>query len=69
MIDEQFVKVGQKFKSQVNGAILEIIKIGHNWLGETYVTVKDEKNRFGETGKEWFKRLLLDVIKEDKAND
>lgn len=69
MIDEQFVKVGQKFKGQVNGAILEIIKIGSNWLGETYVTVKDEKNRIGEAGKEWFKRLLLDVIEEDKAND
>lgn len=65
MIDEQFVKVGQKFKGQVNGANCEIIKIGKNWLGKTYVTVKDEKSRINETGKEWFKHLLLDVIEED----
>lgn len=62
MIDEEFIKVGQKFKGQINGAICEIIKIGKNWLGKTYITIKDDKNRISETDIKTFKHLLFDII-------
>lgn len=62
MIDEKFIKVGQKFKGQINGATCEIIKIGKNWLGKTYITSKDDKNRISETDIKTFKHLLFDII-------
>lgn len=62
MIDERFIKVGQKFKGQINCATCEIIKIGKNWLGNTCITIKDDKNRISETDIKTFKRLLLDAI-------
>lgn len=62
MIDGKFIKVGQKFKGQINGAICQIIKISKNWLGKTYITIKDDKNKINEIDIKTFKHLLFDVI-------
>ena len=63
MIDKKYIKVGQKFKGEIDNSIIEIIKITINYLGKTYITTKDLKtNYISQTNIEWFIHLLFTPV-------
>lgn len=63
MIDNKFIKKGQRFKSQINNGIIEITDIKVNYLGKVYIYVKDLKTNYtDQTNFEHFKHLLFTPI-------
>jgi len=76
MIDEKFLKVGQFFRGQIDGAIIQIIDISKG-LKDTakqsptqqktiYIYVKDTNGRISHTNKEHFKKLLFKPLKSGR---
>lgn len=61
MIDEKFIKVGQKFKGQIKGYIITITEIKEE-DGNVYVFIKDEQGHILGTNIDTFKHLLFDAI-------
>lgn len=77
MIKDEFIKIGQWFKGDINGAKFKIIDITKGLKQEPYKTqqsptqqkntriyIKDEAGRISHTNKEHFKRLLITPIQE-----
>lgn len=63
MIDKKYIKVGQKFKGEIDNGIIEITEITINYLGKTYITTKDLKtNYISQTNIEWFVHLLFTPV-------
>ena len=61
MIDEKFIKVGQRFKGQIKGYIITITDIKEE-NGKVYVWIKDEQGHTVAPDIETFKHLLFDAI-------
>lgn len=57
------IEVGQKFKGDIDGSIIEIMAITTNYLGKTYITTQDEKGHTTSTNLEHFTHLLFTPIK------
>lgn len=63
MIDKKYIKVGQKFKGEIDNSIMEIIRITINYLGKTYITIKNLKtNYISQTNIEGFVHLLFTPV-------
>lgn len=69
MLSNEQIKIGRKFKSRMSGNVLEITKIvksNHdscNKHDNVYVEAKELcTGKTGLTGKETFRRLLIDEI-------
>ena len=75
MIKDEFIKIGQWFTGNINGAKFKIIDIkglkqepykvqqSPRQLKNTYIYIQDEAGRISHTNKEHFKRLLITPIK------
>lgn len=77
IVKDEFIKIGQWFKGNINGAKFKIIDITKGLKQEpykiqqsptqqknTYIYIQDEAGRISETNKEHFKRLLITPIQE-----
>lgn len=76
-VKDKFIKIGQWFKADINGAKFKIIDIIKGLKQEPYkvqqsptqqkniyIYIQDEAGRISETNKEHFKRLLITPIQE-----
>lgn len=63
MINAEYIKVGQKFKGEVEDSILEITEITINYLGKTYIALQDKKGYISSTNLKHFTHLLFTPIK------
>lgn len=77
MIKDEYIKIGQWFKGNINGAKFKIIDITKKLKQEPYkiqqsptqqkniyIYIQDEAGRISHTNKEHFKRLLITPIQE-----
>ena len=75
-VQDEFIKIGQWFKGNINGAKFKIIDITKGLKQEpykvqqsptqqknTYIYIQDEAGRISHTNKQTFIRLLITPIK------
>ena len=76
-VQDEFIKIGQWFKGNINGAKFKIIDITKGLKQEPYkiqqsptqqkniyIYIQDEAGRISNTNKEHFKRLLITPTQE-----
>ena len=62
MIEDKFIKIGQKFKGQIKNYIITIVDIKEENNGNIYVWIKDEQGHIVAPDIKTFKHLLFEAI-------